>query len=258
MVTIEEWYTNLPPLTRFWLASAVVTGLMAALGVPVYPYLELNWNSVLSSLQVWRLLTCFLLFGPVSMRWVMSVFMMTQYVRALELEGYHGRRGMAEFLFMTLYGCICILVLSFFQQVGLPSISLLSFYIYVWSRRDPHDSIDIYGFTFQRWHLPLVMLFLQMIFNGLRFDPFWAVFIGHGWVFLTMVVPRVYRRTVVSVPEWWYEGVDKVLDAGQAAVGGRPAARASTVPGSGVGGAGGAAAEARPTWMRGPGRRLDE
>ena len=52
MVTIEEWFTTLPPLTRFWLMSAVVTGLLAALGVPVYPYLTLNWNAVLGSLQV--------------------------------------------------------------------------------------------------------------------------------------------------------------------------------------------------------------
>ena len=170
---------------------------------------------------------------------------------------------MAEFLFMTLYACVALLVLAYFQQVTFPSISLLSFYLYVWSRRDPHDTINIYGFTFQRWHLPAVMLFLQMIFNGLRFDPFWAVFVGHGWVFLTMVVPRVYRKTLVAVPEWWYEGVDKLLDAGQAALGGRPAASAGSAPvvggvvGGGVG-AGGAAAAARLNWMRGPGHRLDQ
>ena len=131
--------------------------------------------------------------------------------------------------------------------------------MYVWSRRDPHDPIAIYGFTFQRWHLPAVMLFLQMVFNGLRFDALWAVLIGHGWVFLTTVVPRVYRRTPVTVPEWWYEGVDKLMDAGQAALGGRPAASATSAPaGVGAGGAAGAAAEGRPTWMRGPGHRLDQ
>ena len=52
MVTIEEWYTGLPPLTRFWLTSAVVTGLMGALGVPIYPYLELNWSAVIYNLHV--------------------------------------------------------------------------------------------------------------------------------------------------------------------------------------------------------------
>ena len=167
---------------------------------------------------------------------------------------------MAEFLFMTVYACVSLLVLSFFGQVTFPSISLLSFYLYVWSRREPHDTINIYGFTFQRWHLPLVMLFLQMVFNGLRFDPFWAVLVGHGWVFLTMVVPRVYRRTLVAVPEWWYEGVDKVLDMGQAALGGRPAVSTSSAAGgvSGVGGGGAIAGAGRPTWMRGAGHRLDQ
>ena len=189
-----------------------------------------------------------------------------QYVRSLELEGYQGRRGMAEFLYMTLYGIVCILILSYLQLLGMPSISLLSMFIYVWSRREPHAQIDIYGFTFQRWHLPLVMVFLQMLFK-VAFDPVWAVLIGHGWVVLTTVVPRVYRKTVVTVPEWWYEGVDKMLDMGSAALGGRPAAAQTTTAAAaggagGVGGgAGGAAAggagQGRPTWMRGPGHRLD-
>ena len=167
---------------------------------------------------------------------------------------------MAEFLFMTLYACVALLVLAYFNQVPFPSISLLSFYLYVWSRRDPHDSIAIYGFTFQRWHLPAVMLFLQLIFNGLAFDPLWAVLVGHAWVFATMVVPRVYRKSVVSVPEWWYEWVDWLLDAGQAALGGRVAATSAPAAG-GVGAGGGAAAAAaaaRPNWMRGPGHRLDQ
>ena len=183
-------------------------------------------------------------------------------MRALEVEGYQGRRGMAEFLFMTLYAIVCLLVLSYFDQVGMPSISLLSFYLYVWSRREPHEPISVYGFTFQRWHLPAVMLFLQLIFSGMRFDPLWAVAVGHGWVFLTTVVPRVYRKTLVSVPEWWYDGVDKALDTAQAALGGRPAASGVTAAGAGAGvaaaGGAGAGAAARPNWMRGPGHRLDQ
>ena len=106
----------------------------------------------------------------------------------------------------------------------------------------------IYGFTFQRWHLPLVMFVLQLIMR-VSFDPVFAILIGHLWVFLTEVVPRVYHKTLVTVPDWWYETVERwwpTAGTPAGAAGGRAAAAPQMRP------------PARAAWMQGPGRRLDE
>ena len=176
-------------------------------------------------------------------------------MRALEVNYYPGVRGAAELLFVTMFGMLCILVTSYFYPL-LPSVSLLSFFIYIWSRKDPHEQIVIYGFTFQRWHLPAVMFGLQLIMR-VSFDPVFAILIGHLWVFLTEVVPRVYHKTLVAVPDWWYEGVESWWPAiGLSATGG-----GGRVGGRGAGAGAAAATEVRiprANWMQGPGHRLDQ
>ena len=166
-------------------------------------------------------------------------------MRALEVNQYPGIRGCAELLYVTGFGMGCILLLSYFYRIT-PSVSLLSMFIYIWSRKDPHDPIVIYGFTFQRWHLPAVMVVLQMVLDSVSFDPIFAILIGHLWVFLTEVVPRVYHRTLVTVPGWWYEGVEKYWP-GQVAQGAAAAAPAANMR-----------IPQRAAWMRGQGHRLDQ
>ena len=58
MVTIEQWYNGLPPLTRFWLMSAVVTGLLSKLGTPIAHYIYLDWDEVIYHFQVRHTADC--------------------------------------------------------------------------------------------------------------------------------------------------------------------------------------------------------
>jgi hypothetical protein len=167
-------------------------------------------------------------------------------------------RGGAELLFVAAFGMVSILLLTLLWPVN-PAVCLLSMFIYIWSRERPHDPIDIYGFTFQRWHLPAVTLVLSLIFS-VRFD-FIAILIGHLWLFITRIVPRVYHKTLLTVPAWWYDGVERYVwqalggrveeaDRGGAR---RPAGAGGAAPTAGVD-----ARIPRATWMRGPGHRLDQ
>ena len=100
----------------------------------------------------------------------------------------------------------------------------------------------IYGFTFQRWHLPAVMFLIQLIMK-VSFDPVFAILIGHAWVFITEVVPRVYHKTWVVVPQWWYDGVERWWPAVGPTRGRAPEPQVR-IP--------------RANWMQGPGHRLDQ
>jgi len=249
MVSIEEWYKSLPPLTRCWFTGSVITAVLITTGIPPAFYLSLDWTQVLKHLQIWRLITCFFVFGKLGIGWLFSVYLIVQYFRALELNHYPGIRGCAELLFITGFCVTTILILAYFYTSIFPSITLLSAFIYIWSRRDPHQPIVIYGFTFQRWHLPAIMIAIQIVMGNVPFDPIFGILVGHLWLFLSEIIPRVYNKNIITIPEWWYE---KVADYGQRL--GGPAAAA---PGTGPV-APDPRLPQRASWMRGAGHRLDQ
>ena len=136
MPTIEEWYRGIPPVTRAWFTASLVCSILFTTGVPMTRYLPLDWDQVTGHFEVWRLLTCFVVFGGLSFNILITYYMMCQYVRALEVNHYPGIRGAAELLYVTAFGMVCILITSYFYPL-LPSVSLLSFFIYIWSHSIP-------------------------------------------------------------------------------------------------------------------------
>ena len=58
-----EWFTELPPVTRFYLGSCVVTALLVALEVVTPLHMYYNWHAIIEEGQLWRLVTNFLFFG---------------------------------------------------------------------------------------------------------------------------------------------------------------------------------------------------
>lgn len=52
MATPQQWYQGLPPLTRYWLTAAVVTGFACRFGALPLNWLHLDWTLILTKLQV--------------------------------------------------------------------------------------------------------------------------------------------------------------------------------------------------------------
>jgi len=219
---------------------------MLTLNMPGVSYLVMSWPLVTNSFQIWRLFTCFIVFAPLGMQWIMSVYLICQYFRELESNEYAGIRGAAELLFVALYGMIVIHCLSYAGVHVFPSVALLSMFVYIWSRKNPHQPLIVYGFTFQRWHMPVVIIGMGVLLNrSPPFDPVTGVAVGHLWLFLTETVPRIYGKTLITVPESFYQFVDRAL-TGQLAASVGVAEPAAGAP------------AARPNWMRGQGHRLDQ
>ena len=65
-------------------------------------------------------------------------------MRALEVNHYPGIRGAAELLFTTAFGMGCILLTSIFYSI-LPSISLLSYFIYIWYTHTSTPAISVHS-----------------------------------------------------------------------------------------------------------------
>ena len=77
--------------------------------------------------------------------------------------------------------------------------------VYLWSRKQPDRAISIYGFLFQSWHLPFVMLILTLIMGGNLYLDLLGLFVGHSIYFVKDVIPAVYRFHILKTPGFVYD-----------------------------------------------------
>jgi len=131
--------------------------------------------------------------------------------------------------------------------------------IYIWSRKDPHRPTIFYGFTFQQWHTPFLLIAFTLLLRGDLRLPLLGIVVGHAYYFLSDVVPRVYGKHPLRTPRIWTENVTFYLQQWGIGTG---------IAAAGGAAGGGAAFRApgqvqpppppRQAWMRGPGHRLDQ
>ena len=63
----EEWYRSLPIITRSYLTGAFASTILCQLEFIQPQLLILDFGALIGNLEVWRLFTNFLFFGPFSM-----------------------------------------------------------------------------------------------------------------------------------------------------------------------------------------------
>lgn len=126
MVTLQDWYLEIPPVTRFYLTCSVLVTVACSLEIisPFTLYFNvhlifLKWQvslalgvrgrmtgvsilTLVEASQVWRLFTNFFFFGAVSLDFLFHMFFLVRYCRQLEEGSFRGRT--ADFLVMMLFG----------------------------------------------------------------------------------------------------------------------------------------------------------
>ena len=163
MVSPEEWFKNLTPICKTWLTLAVVTtvGIQFKFVNPEWIYL--NFDFVFKRFHIWRLITNFFFFGQFSFGWLIQMFILSRYTQLLEETEFQGSRGIADFTFLLLFCGIGLILLNWMIGGIIPFMgTALSFVVmYVWSRKNPYNQVNIWGFTFEAWYLPFVMALLH-------------------------------------------------------------------------------------------------
>lgn len=207
--TVQEWYATLPAFTRYYFTAVVAITLLTTLGVIPVQYLLLEWGAVFGNFQIWRLVTCFLFFGGFGMPWFFQMWLLITYFRHLE-QGHFGlgSRGLAELLFMVLFGAVAMLLLSYLLG-GLYILgpALVFMALYVWSRKDPYQDVTFWGFRFLAWHFPFVMLVLGTLLAGGSppVHDIIGILVGHLYHFMDDIVPKRYGVTVLRTPAFLYD-----------------------------------------------------
>ncbi|CAI0468257.1 unnamed protein product [Linum tenue] len=172
---VEEWYKQMPVITRSYLTAAIVTTIGCSLDIIAPSHLYLNPRLVVQKYEFWRLITNFLYFRKMDLDFMFHMFFLARYCKLLEENSFRGRT--ADFFYMLLFGASVLtgIVLvggmipylsESFAKIVFLSNSLTFMMVYVWSKQNPFIHMSFLGlFTFTAAYLPWVSTQLLLLYG---------------------------------------------------------------------------------------------
>ena len=129
MGDIQSWWDNLPIVTKYLFVGSFGLTLAANFGLINPMLLILDWNLVIKSFQVWRLITCFLFHGALGFPFLINMLFLyvisllvlykiyaffhfrVRYAGSLESTSFAGK--MSDYLYMLMICCGLLLVSNY-------------------------------------------------------------------------------------------------------------------------------------------------
>ncbi|KAL5501469.1 hypothetical protein ACEPAF_9783 [Sanghuangporus sanghuang] len=205
-VGIEAWFNQVPPITRGWLACAVLTSLAVQCQMITPLQLYFSYKSAFKNAQLWRVFTNFFYFGNISIDFVFHMFFFMRYSRMLEESSFAHRQ--ADYFWLLLQSAAMLLLLSPLVNMPFLSSPLAFVPIYIWSRRHPTVRISLFGVvTVTAPYLPLALVAFSWLLNGT-----WRAaagdLLGCAVAHLAWFVRDVWAREMVGGQGFWNEAPD--------------------------------------------------
>ncbi|KAI0315807.1 Der1-like protein [Amylostereum chailletii] len=197
-VGIEAWVTQIPPVTRAWLITCVLTSLAVQCQVVTPLQLYFSFKAAFTNVQLWRLFTTFFYFGPISVDFVFHMFFFMRYSRLLEESSFSNRK--ADYVWLLFLSAAMLLAISPLFNLPFLSSPLAYVPIYFWSRRHPSTPISLFGIvTITAPYLPFALVGISWVITGTwraAASDLIGCFIGHiGWF-----VRDVWTREMIGGP----------------------------------------------------------
>eukprot|EP01104_Vermistella_antarctica_P004734 TRINITY_DN15160_c0_g1_i1.p1 TRINITY_DN15160_c0_g1~~TRINITY_DN15160_c0_g1_i1.p1 ORF type:complete len:217 (+),score=41.42 TRINITY_DN15160_c0_g1_i1:322-972(+) len=202
----EEWYRNMPTITRGYMTGCIVTTLLVQLDVISPLELYLNMHTVIQKYEYWRLVTNFLFMGRFGLGFIFHMFFIVRHSRMLEENSFRGRTG--DYFFLWLFGAVVLLIANWLLSFTTLSFRImflaqsLSFYVvYIFSRRNRDVRMSFLGlFTFTAPYLPWVILIFSLLLGQPLIEDLLGIAVGHIYYFLADVYPDVTGRRIMRTP----------------------------------------------------------
>ena len=183
MASPEEWYRSLPPVTRAYATAAVAATIVTQLGVLAPRAMILSFPDIFQNLELWRLATNLVFFGPFGFPFVMAVFFLLRYTKELETKRFQGR--IADFVWAIFLMAATLTLIAFFAGFMLLSQPLLTAIVYLWSREFADSVLSVFGlFQVQGFYWPWVLVAIRVLMGGSPVDDLLGIFVGHVYYFL--------------------------------------------------------------------------
>ncbi|KYR02576.1 derlin-2 [Tieghemostelium lacteum] len=202
----EDWYRNLPIVTKLYMTGCVVTTFSVFLEI-VHPLqLYLNYPLIFTKWEIWRLITTFLFYDNLNLNFLFHMYFLVRHSRLLEEGSFRGRS--ADYLYMWIFGSFLLLVLNailyytkIYTKMMFLSPSIAFMVVYVWARRNPNMHISFLGlFTFSAPYLPWVILGFGYLFHQSLVYDLMGIFAGHIYFVLEDAYPSVSNRRLLKTP----------------------------------------------------------
>ncbi|KAH8929282.1 Der1-like protein [Atractiella rhizophila] len=194
-----------PPVTRAYLIAAVGISLAIQCNL-VTPYqLYFTYRATFENLQLWRLVTSFLYWGPPSLDFVFHLFFFMRYSRMLEENSFGGRRG--DYVWLLVISSSLLLLLSPLSPTPFLSSPLSFTLVYLWSRLNPSVRLSLFGlFNITAPNLPYALIAFTWMVSpnsgwGNVAGDFMGIVVGHWWYFWT----EIWKRERGSGGRNWLE-----------------------------------------------------
>lgn len=207
--TTQDLVNALPIITRYWLGITVIFSLSVNFGIISGNHTVWIWDNVKSNLEVYRFLTPFCYAGQFSFGMLILIYTLYNFSRQYE-EGIPYNTGAgggtADYAFCLLLGAIgCLLSYPFANVINMPLAplfcqNLVYYVLYVWSKKNPTISVNIWGFPIPGLYLPFVMLGLNVLTGADPIPLLHGIFLGHLYYFAVAVIPVVYGKDYLHTP----------------------------------------------------------
>ncbi|KAL7418148.1 Derlin [Mrakia frigida] len=203
MANVEHWVREIPPITRAWVGLCIASSIAVQCKIVAPLHLYFSWKSTFGKMELWRPISTFIYFGPLSMEFLIHLFFIMRYSRLLEENSYANRR--ADFLWLLIVCSAMLLLISPLFTVPFLSGSLAFALVYIWSRRNPSVQMSLMGvITLRAPYLPLALVGVSWaMYNDWRSavaDGMGCV-VGHIWYFGMDVWPQ----EMSSRGKGWFE-----------------------------------------------------
>lgn len=235
----QEWYSNLPIITKFVLTSTLLTAALTTFKLLNPMQLIFSWPLIWHDFQIWRIVTPLLFAGGFSFNFLMHCYILYQNFIRYENNPYNTGAGgtSADFLWMCLLGLPFLLLSASLFDFFILSEPFLYYVMYVLSRRDLDGVMSFFGFKFKTLYLPWVYMGFRLLMGGSIIAPLVGVVIGHVYYFLHIEMPAAYGRELLpKTPQFCIDVIAFATSKTQ------PRSHVYVPPQAGAGAAGGAAA----------------
>lgn len=205
MSTPLEYYHSLPPVSKLYGVSCLMTTAAYYLQLYDYENIALVYSLVIKKFQVWRLITNFFFLGPFSFPFAFRLIIIAKYGVSLERGPFDKRT--ADYVWMLFFGALSLLVMAAVPYCWTPFMgsSLVFMIVYIWGREFPNARINIYGVvSLKGFYLPWAMLALDLIFGDPLMPDILGMVVGHLYYFLTVLHPLAGGKFILKTPFWMY------------------------------------------------------
>mmetsp|Transcript_7677 Transcript_7677/g.18937 ORF Transcript_7677/g.18937 Transcript_7677/m.18937 type:complete len:309 (-) Transcript_7677:135-1061(-) len=207
--TPADYFHSLPIVTKAWWGATAILTLSVNFGVVDGYHVAWIWKNVSTKMEIWRCLTAFCYAGPFSISTLIFLYMMWQFSKLYESGvpfNTGGGGGTSDYAFCLILGVIGILTtyplleMIGFGQTPVFCDNLVYYVLYVWSKKNPNDNSNIWGFPIQGVYLPFAYLGLTVLQGHAYEGMVHGMAVGHLYYFLADVVPIIYGKDVLQTP----------------------------------------------------------